>query len=334
MPVRKTESRLPPNFQAADFGQTVVASDGRCALVSFVTSPIVIDHENVYVVFVTDTALAAAAHSFEWTFTEGGNEPKVKTTQAGELSYRPRETGILEVTVRILGPSNSERAKLFLTQDVVPPNPMLEALVASAGEAPGPGLANPDVIRELVNNYSAYYQDVALNTAEPGDGFQQFLFSMAFDGTLQRTAAERKQHIDKLAGSLNGQDGDFATLAAQGVGVCAIRLPLLAMTFQRASPNAAPFLEWTELPESSPRRAFADEQLRRKVASMDEAVLIDLFNLARFPKSNITQCGRILEALRDRYFAGTNFNDVLAGLAGTRAHRIVQHYQQGPLMRV
>jgi hypothetical protein len=35
VPVRKTENRLPPNFQAADFGETVVAPDGRCALVSF-----------------------------------------------------------------------------------------------------------------------------------------------------------------------------------------------------------------------------------------------------------------------------------------------------------
>jgi hypothetical protein len=53
----------------------------------------------------------------------------------------------------------------------------------------------------------------------------------------------------------------------------------------------------------------------------------------RFPKSNITLCGRLLEALRNRYFSGTNFNDVLTGMSGTRAHWITRHYLEGPLVR-
>ena len=42
MTVRKTESRIPANFQASDLGEASVAADGRCALTSFVTSPLVV----------------------------------------------------------------------------------------------------------------------------------------------------------------------------------------------------------------------------------------------------------------------------------------------------
>lgn len=333
MPVRKTESRLPPNFQAAEFGEAVIAPDGRCALVSFVTAPIVVQRENVYVLFVTDASLAEKSESFQWIFIEAGSAPRVETTKHGEISYLPRTTGTLDLTVRILDSANNEQTRLTLSQDVVPLNPILEKLIASASASPGPGVANPEVTRELVNHHSPYYQGVTLQTAEPGDGFHSFLFSMVFDGALQRTASQRKEHMDKLAGSLNGREGDFPTLAAQGVGVCAIRLTLAAMTLE-AGPDSSPrLLDWTELPELASKRAVADEQLRERLAALDETARIDLFNVTRFSKSNITLCGRILEVLRDRYFAGTNFNDVLTGMSGTRAQRIVQHYQEGPLLR-
>jgi hypothetical protein len=41
MGVRKTESRIPANFKPEDLGQAVVAADGRCALVSAITFPII-----------------------------------------------------------------------------------------------------------------------------------------------------------------------------------------------------------------------------------------------------------------------------------------------------
>ena len=332
MPVRKTESRIPANFQASDFGEAVVAPDGRCALVSFITSPLVVNHENVYVLFVTNAGLAASAKSFEWTFSEN-DISTTETTEHGEISYTPRSTVRLSMIVRILGAANAEQAKLTLTQDVMPLDGELEALITSASNDPGPGLTNLDVVRELINDHNIYYQAVTLHAPEPGDAFKRFVFNMVFDGALQRTAAQRKQHIVTVAQSLNSQGTDFATLAGQGVGVSAIRLALLAMTLQKEQGNPTPLLNWTELPEPANKRDFADEQVRQTLAALDEAARIDLFNLARFPKSNITQCAHILESLRDRYFGVTNFNDVLTGMSGIRAQRIVQHYKRGPLSR-
>lgn len=329
MPVRKTESRLPANFQAADLGEAVVAPDGRWALVSFITAPIVVDRENLYILFVTDSTLAGTAQSFEWTFAESGSAPTTQTTQIGEIAYRPQATGKLEITVRVLDGGNTEQAKIEMTQDIVPLDGELESLISDARNEPGPGIPHPDVARELVNEHNPYYQGVALQRPESGDGFKQFVFGFVFDGALQRDASRRKKHLDRLAASLNSPGEDFGSLAAEGIGVCGIRLALLAMTFG----NPSPLLSWTELPEPSAQRAAADERLRRQLATLNEEKRIDLFNLARFPKSNITQCGRIIEALRDRYFSGTKFNDVLTGLMGTRAHWITRHFREGPLKR-
>ena len=326
VPVRKTESRIPANFQASDLGEANVAADGRCALISFITSPLVVGRENVYVVFVTDAALAAAEESFEWTFIENDGPPDTHSTPQGEFSYIPRSTGKLNIVIRILGTGNTEQASLSLTQSVVLPNIELETLISEARNQPGPGVSNPDVARELINDHNPYYQSVALQTPETGDGFRRFVFSVVFDGALQRAAAARKQHLDELAASLNNQNADFVTLVGKGAGVSGIRLALLAMFLPA-------LLDFAELPEPFGQRALADEQLRETLAALGEDKRIDLFNLVRFPKSNINRCAGILEALRDRYFPGTNFNDMLTGLAGTRAFWIIRHFKEGPLQR-
>jgi hypothetical protein len=249
------------------------------------------------------------------------------------MSYAPLAAGGLVVLVKLLGAGGSELAQLTISQDVVAPNPSLEGLITGAKNEPGPRVANPDVARELVNDHNPYYQNVSLQTAEQGDGFQRFVFGIVLDGALQRSAEARKQHLDELAAALNGQSGDFVALTARGAGVSGLRLTLLAMTLQKAPGSPATFLDFTELPEPPARRALADEDLRRSLGELDEAARIDLFNLVRCPKSNITSCGRVIEALRDRYFAGTSFEDVLTGMSGTRAHWITRHLREGPLLR-
>jgi len=326
MTVRKTENRIPANFQAADLGEASVAADGRSALISFVTTPLVVGRENIYVAFVTDQTLSASAASFEWSVTENGGTPQVQTTDQGEFSYTPAAAGTVGLVVRILDDSKADQAKLSLDQEVVAVNAELESLIADAQNQPGPGVSNPEVARELINDHNPYYQNVTLQTPESGDGFQQFLFGVVFDGALQRTAADRKQHLADLAASLNNGGADFATLVARGSGVTGLRLPLLAMTLPS-------MLDFTELPEAEDQRVLADEQLRQTLAALDEDKRIDLFNLVRFPKSNIAQCARILEALRDRYFPGTNFNDLLTGMSGVRAQFILRQFVEGPVVR-
>jgi hypothetical protein len=328
MPVRKTETRIPAGTLGADLGEAFAAADGRCALVSFITSPLAVGHENTYVVFVTDAGLASQAQSFEWSFSENGGTATTQSTQVGEAAYTPQNTGSLIVTVKLLDGSSTEQANLSLTQAMVPLHPGLEALIAAATDQPGPGVSDPDVSRELVNDYNPYYQAVALPTPEADDSFQQFVFNMLFEGATKTNPSDRKQLTEDLAQALDTvATDDFVNRTAQGVGVCNIRLPLLAMI----PASGAPLLPWTELPQATSQNEFADQQLRQKFAALDESAQIDCFNLARFPKSNITQCAHIIAALRDHYFPGTNFSDVLTGMSGTRAFWIANHFRQGPL---
>jgi hypothetical protein len=320
-------------FQASDLGQAVVAGDARCALISFATAPVVVARDNAYVLLVTDAALASSAQSFEWTFTENGDIARIDSTDLGQALYKPASTGKLSVAVRVLDASNAEQAALSLDQEVVLPSAEIEVMIADAQNKPGPGAADPQVLRELVNEHCPYYQQVALTAPEAGDGFRRFVFSMVLDGASRETAARRRQRVAELATVLNERPQELARLAGAGIGVCNIRLALLAMTLPQAPGNSATYLPWTELPEATSPRAVADEQLRQSLASLSEDARIDLFNVARFPKSNIAACGRILEALRNRYFGGTNFNDVLTGMSGTRAHWISRHYREGPLLR-
>lgn len=324
MPARKTESRLPDGFTSDDLGESAQAQEGNAALISYIKSPVVVARPNTYVVMVTDAATATAASSYEWTFTENGTVVITQSTAVGEFTYTPQSIGALVVSVKVKGSDTTEKSTITLNQEIVPLNAQLETLISTAADAPGPGIGNIDVARELINDHNPYYQQVSLQTAETGDGFKRFVFSMVSEGVLQRNAQQRKSHLDELAASLNSGAGDFVTLAADGAGVCRIRLALHAMVI----PGGLP---WTELPDTTSMRASADQELREALVALNENKKIDLYNLVRFPKSNITQCGRILEALRNRYFGTTNFNDVLTGMSGTRAHWISRHYKEGPI---
>jgi len=325
MAVRKTEGRLPEGLSPDDLGQSISSPDGKAILISYIISPLVVNRTNTYVVFVPDLDVAASVESYEWMITEENAAPTTQNTSIGELVYVPQTVSNLTVQVKAMANGNSEVASLSLSQEVVATNAELEELILSAADQPGPGIGNPDVARELVNDHNPYYQNVTLLTPENGDGFKQFVFSMVSDGALQRNPAQRKSMIDQLAASLNNGTDDYTTLISEGAGICKIRMTMLAMVI----PD---IVTWTELPEDPSARLTADEQLRQTLAAVDENKKIDLFNLVRFPKSNITQCGKILEALRNRYFANANFNDVLTGMSGTRAHWISRHYREGPIL--
>jgi hypothetical protein len=99
MPTRPTERRIPPTLTPGDLGESVAAGGTRCLLVSFITSPLVVERLNTYVVFVTDNALAAGTARSEWKFAPGEVEPETQVTDASETTYRPKSAGELQVSV-------------------------------------------------------------------------------------------------------------------------------------------------------------------------------------------------------------------------------------------
>jgi hypothetical protein len=313
-------------MQPADLGQAVVAADSRCALISYVPNPIVVARENTYVVLVSDPGLAAATLSFEWSFIENGGAPNVQTSDFGEKTYTPTATGSLAISVRLLGAAAAVQAELSMQQAIVISSVPLETLIDEAVSSTGPTAGSPDVLRELINEHNLYYQNVATQAAEAGEGFKKFVFSMVYDGASRKNRAERKTNLNELAASINTTSVDFATASSSGAGVCEIRPLLLSMILPGMT-------AWTLLPEDNAQRRVQMDTLLQALAAMDETKRIDLFNILRFPKSNIVYCGRLLEALRNAYFNTTNFEDVLSGMSGARSQWIIGQYRQGPVVR-
>jgi hypothetical protein len=325
MAVRKTESRIPASFTISDLGQAVTNAASSCSLVSCASSPLIVDRKYQYVVFVTDNALANNVNSFSWTVTSQGGAVETFSTPHGELFYDAEALGNLQINVRLLDAGASEIETLTLQQSVIDSSDILEDLIEEAIDEPGAGMANPEALRELVNEHNLYYQEVRPTQAEPETGFKQLVFNMAFEGVVKRKAIERQRHLEQLAEALNEGTLDFVTLGTQGAGVCAVRMLLLAMTVG--------MLPWSTLPEASNERALAADELHRSLETLSEDNRIDLFNITRFPKSNITWCGRILENLRNQYFNTTTFDDVITGLSGARMQWIIAQYRQGPITR-
>jgi hypothetical protein len=326
MSVRKTESRLPAGVQPTDLGEPAISTDGRAILISFITSPLATSRENIYVVFVIDPTLATMVTGYQWFFTIAGNPTEVKTSNFGVMQYTPSAEGYLHLKLQLVN-SGGLLAQLELTQQVGPPNVELEALIAAAAEKPGAGMGNPDVLRELVNDHNPYYMDIAPATPETGDAFSKFLFSTVNDGALETKQEKRHDQLEQVAAAINNSETDFVAAIGAGLGVTKLRLSLLAMMF---TPSVLPF---TELPDNNAENAAADEQLRQQFEALSEEDRIDWFNRVRFPKSNISLCAKLLEALRDKFFPGVLFEDVLKKMSGSMSDWIMLNYNKGPLHR-
>ncbi len=298
---------------------------------SFATAPLVAGRENSYVLFVTDDALAGSVESIEWAFAENGIATYAVYGALTEVVYAPQEVGALTVTVRLLDNAETELSTVSLEQVLVGPSQELEDLIADAIEEPGPGASNPDVLRELVNQHCLYYFNAQPKAPEAGDAFARFLFGTIAQGAAKQTQDARREHLAAFAEAIESTPEDYARLAAEGVGVANLRLTILGMVMPQEAGGATPFLPWTELPADPAPYAVADDTLREQLNELPDEQRIDLLNIARFPKSNLAACARILEALRDRYFAGASFEDVLSGMSGTRAHWILTHLTRGPV---
>jgi hypothetical protein len=102
MTVRKTESRLPRGFTAEDLGEVGkligASSDDAshepdCYLISFLSSPLVWEISNTYVVFVIDTDLQTTVAKYKWSIVKvsaaGSESSAVSETSFGVKSLRP-----------------------------------------------------------------------------------------------------------------------------------------------------------------------------------------------------------------------------------------------------
>jgi hypothetical protein len=329
MPVRKTESRLPDSFTAADLGQFAATAGNKIALVSFFSSPCALRQTQVYVVFVVDTAVAGTVGKYDWTFTNGGT-PTQLTTDAGIAQFTPQNLGALTVTVELNGSGGGVLQTLNLSQQVIALNNDLEVLIDQQ-ESNAPDAAHPDTSREIVNDVRGYI-DVMLPGAA-NELYNKALSSLAYARCMKPEPFRRHLELERIANVINtGNHKDFLSETKTGFGICKTRPQMLAMFLKRQG-SAQPYINLIELPDAKSKRPAAEKDIAK--AFNDPAVTeehkIDLFNLLRFPKSHLTMVKLVIDELRGKYFpSATTVPDVLKEKA--KAGSLLTQFEIGPIV--
>ncbi len=314
MTIRATESRIPAGFTARDFGEaSQVDSGGKTyALVSYLTSPIAQGSTIDYVVFVVgETPQEAPKYSYRWTVTHLPSETtEVETTTKGVFRYDADISGEVRVRVDVLRDSTVQ-ATLPLNQQIRELDPALEALLNPTGMlkhinvAPSLGSlgGNPRTSRELVNSFRRYVFD-AVGPAPKIDLPARYVAAVLYAEVLRVEKGSllgRDNELDAAAAELNDESSlALGRQSDNALGVAQIAPQTLAMLV--GPTQATTFTPWTELPGEPDKRAAVRDQILATLDGLANAadVKIDLFNLLRFPKSNINMCARLLRALITR----------------------------------
>lgn len=300
MGVRNTESRIPEGFTADDLGQAHMS--GNYAIVSYLTSPVAQETSINYVVFATN---GAQAHKYRWKISNGSTNIE-KETDEGIFEYRAVYLGELKTDVEILV-GGEPVTTLSLTQNVVLEDANLKSLLGNYIVHSGPLLAlggDPQTSTEIVNDLRVYIMDAAQSTGEKGIS-PLFLAALAYKEAIWRpkeyTIAKpylvgwfvRTKEIELAAEELN-HDTLFNLIIHldNSLGVCQMKPQTAYMLIDPT--------KWQELPEKDGDRKPVKKAIVDQYESLDENKKIDIFNLLRFPKTNIKLAAQLLTKLKNR----------------------------------
>lgn len=322
MPVRATERNLPPGLTATDLGQSV--GDASAALVSYHSSPCSVGRLQTYVVFVLDAALQAAVEKYRWVVDSANTE-----TTEGVFEHTPAAEGNLQVDVSLLDGGGTVMKMLSIVQSVVPLNGELELLIARPDE-PTAVADDPDTSREIVNDVRVYMDELVPRSADPDSSLNKLLFAIGYAEALSVRPPDRARQTREMAAALAADEAEsFTDRVATGIGLCQVRPQILAMFVSATDGGTTPMLPLRDLPHAVGDRPAAVAALRTEFIALAAAQKIDLFNLLRFPKSNLRMTMQLVQKLMERFFPGESLPDILAD--ETKAKSLISQYKEGPI---
>jgi hypothetical protein len=321
MPVRATELNLPPGMAAADLGQSV--GDASAALVSYHSSPCAVGRLQTYVLFVLDASLQGTVEKYRWTVGGANTE-----TTEGVFEHTPSAAGDLQVDVSLLDGGGAVSKTLSIVQTVVPLNGELELLIARPDE-PTAVADDPDTNREIVNDVRGYLDELVPRSADPDSSLNKLLFATACAEAMTVKPADRAAQTRDLAAALAaGEAANFVDKALTGIGLCQVRPQILAMYVSATAGGATPMLPLREFPPDDKERATKLAELRTEFVALAAAQRIDLFNLLRFPKSNLRMAMLLVQKHLAKYFPAQSLPAVLADQG--KAKSLITQYKEGP----
>jgi hypothetical protein len=300
MTVRETEKRIPQGVTVADMGQA--NANGDYVLVSYLTSPISIGSAIDYVVFATN---GAPADEYCWRFLTLPNHLVEDHSEIGLMSYKPDRLGEMRMTVDVIVQAHTV-ATLALSHSIVERNQRLEILIDGKIFPSGRLMASggdPQTSREIVNDFVKYVAEVTISTSNKGIHplvlaavvYKESLFRPKSYNIAKPYAlgwAVRNYELSLHAEELN--DDAFVNIidhTKNSLGVCQMKPQTAAMVL-----GLSP---WAELPKEISAREKVKRDIYSQYLALPKEKRIDIFNLLRFPKTNISLCARLLERLKN-----------------------------------
>ncbi|EKV01577.1 hypothetical protein Lepto7375DRAFT_3748 [Leptolyngbya sp. PCC 7375] len=327
MAVRKAEQRIPTGFRMADLGQAISSSDGQAVLISFNPTPVVHQRLQSYVLFVLNKELATQIDQYDWSINNN-NILDTVSTEFGYFQYRPELKGHLSVRVEPKGANGKILTNLNLEQDVVGLNPALEALYEQTAQI-APLAGQPEASREVINDLRAYMEELAPRGNLNSDSLNRLIFAIAYVAAMSQPTDKRNLLLEKIVEAFEADDySTFVEEGRTGIGVCRIRPHILGMYLPKTTGGNNWYLNKKEYPQKKDERLEVERLLIKELKDLPQIQIIDLFNLLRFPKSNLKMALQLLEGLRAQYFPAQEM-DVLIN-DKKKIQLLLDQFKQGP----
>ncbi len=325
MGVRKTEQQIPSGFNATDLGEAVHDPDDKTALVSFNYNPVVHQRTQTYVVFVLDEALSSQVENFEWSF-ENEDVSENIVTESGYVEYQPTNEGQFSLKATLKGSTDETLGSLEMQQQVVSPNDELEDLYKQEEEV-APLAGKPETSREVINDYRRYMDELAPRDADPHSTLNRLLFAISYVEVTALPVNERNSKLEQIAGSLDADDSSlFAEEGLTGIGLCKIRPHILGMYLPVTPGGSDWYLERKEYDLED--YLSTTRKLQTALTELTLEKQIDLFNLIRFPKSNLKMAIQLVHGLKDQYFPGEDLESLIT--EKDKIKLLLDQFKRGP----
>ena len=287
----------------------------------------VVDRLQRYAIMVTDSGLASQVSQYRWQFSNNDTD-EVHTTSTGYFSFTPSQEGMLHLSVELKNGSDSTITSLQIQQEVIAPNSDLESLIEQNDEV-APTAGHPDTSREIINDYRAYIDLIAPRDLDEDSTLNRLLFSISYLNALEFDGPRRAAIGEEIVQGLEDDDQSiFLHYAESGIGICGVRPFVLAMYLTQNEGGSSPILAKRELPNESSERQPIIDTLLSDLQALDQNILIDLFNVLRFPKANIKMCKELLDGLKTDYFNSDSYSQIVTDRA--KGSSFIEQFKDGP----
>ncbi|MEO1517702.1 MAG: hypothetical protein AAFV95_21950 [Bacteroidota bacterium] len=323
MPVTNTESRLPQGYKASDLGQATVSPSGYFALVSYLTSPILVNRINHYVLFVLDEDIRPDIDRYHWMVYGHNGYAYLpihqEVTTEGVFQYKPTAKQKIKVVVHPVDTQGTSYRPLELEHSVCVLSPLFGNLIAPLSQnyrtgrfgKPAIEIGNFEATNETANELYQYILD---SLAEPINGqaneipfelltcimYREMLFSPKSFASYK--SESRNAELDRHRAGLNGtwSWGDWRGSAeGNSLGVSQTQPQTLASMLINPSTGTTytPFLQSTKA-QNNGSQISANRLTNYKALPLEDR--IDLYNLLRFPKTCVRMANTVLLYLKNR----------------------------------